>query len=109
MKPSHTMDVAEIYIHFTLGSIESTQSLRVICLAGVGVFENEKVLSLPTSVLNFSVDPETCGLAAINAANDRNFRAAKERENYFTVYTPEWLPMTLHTHNSGNTQTPRNN
>ena len=42
MKPSYTTNAAEIYLHSTLGLIESTQSLRVIYLAGVGVFETKE-------------------------------------------------------------------
>jgi len=88
MKPSYTTNAAEIYLHSTLGLIESTQSLRVICLAGVGVFENQRGLSLPTSVPGFCRDPETCSPAAIDVGNNQNFRIAKEWEHCFTEIYP---------------------
>jgi hypothetical protein len=88
MKPSYTTNAAEIYLHSTPGLIESTQSLRVICLAGVGVFENQRGLSLPTSVPGFCRDPETCSPAAIDVGNNQNFRIAKEWEHCFTEIYP---------------------
>ncbi|KAE9373140.1 HET-domain-containing protein [Stipitochalara longipes BDJ] len=86
MEPSYTMEVTEVYTHFTLRLIESSASLRIICLAGVGVFETQSSLKLPSWVPDLSREPETSSLAASDAANDQNFRAAKNRQDYYCCY-----------------------
>ncbi|KAN0098846.1 HET domain containing protein [Hyaloscypha variabilis] len=86
IEPSYSMEVAEVYKHFTLRLIETSALLRVICLAGVGVFNTQSSLELPSWVPDFSREPETTSLAANDAANDQNFQAAKDRQDYYCCY-----------------------
>jgi hypothetical protein len=112
MKPSYTTNIAEIYLHFALGLIEGTQSLRVICLAGVGVSENQRGLSLPTSVPGFCRDlpPQTLAVWPPLTQEITITSGLPRRGNTISLsYIPEQFLTAFHTHNSGNKQTLKNN
>jgi hypothetical protein len=83
IQPDYYMDVAKVYTSFTLSLIRS--SLRILTLAGIGMFKNESAIKLPSWVPDFSREPDSNGLAARDTGNDRTFRAAKEIEEYHSI------------------------
>ena len=86
MKPDYGIDAAEVYTRFTLKLI--TSSLKIICLAGIGVSKKGSALKLPSWVPDFSMGPANSSLAATDAANDQTFRASMERDDYCSLHLP---------------------